>query len=303
MTSPLPYPTAAVPPKPPRPAVVTIAFYLQLVTAALPLVVVAMLIGRALHYDSLIDEAAQLTHPDPADVSSERVGNVFGTVVPGVLCLLFAAGLAGLAVPVRRGGNVTRILTLVLSGLPLLFVLGPGGGLMGLPLAFMTDPGSLPDDPTLDAPVDTSASDQFWTALDKADGAPDVWVIIAAVAGVLLAVALTVLVVLLLVPPAHRFFVPPRPAPALLAYPGQPVAWPAGQPVVFSPPPGPAYPVYVYPAPHPAWPHQAPPPSAWPAPAWPDQSPPSPGQGEQVPPSPGQGDQVAPPPPGGSPPV
>lgn len=205
---------ATEPVRPVRPAAVTVAFWLQLVAAALLLLLIGLVVWQAVDWDGQIDRAARLVpDADPDEVRGERVTNVVMSSVLGVTALLLAVGLAVTAPYVRRGANSARILVFVAAGLPLLIflVVGCPGALL-LPLAFAPGPeGEPPSDAGAAVPWEESKFAE--TLYSTPDPVGDAFAIVG-VAGTLAVVLLSVAVVLLLaLPPASRYFVP-RVAPA-----------------------------------------------------------------------------------------
>ena len=240
------------PSRPPRPALVTVAFWLQVGAVLLLLGLVGLLIAHAVYYDDQISRAAGLVPDvDPAEVSGERSGNVLGAVIPGAVLLVVAGWLGATALPMRRGRNVARVLVFVGAGAHLLVCAGPClGGLATIPFAVTSYPETGPDGVPLDGvPWEESRFlDTLYSATMAVDDAFFGGFAIGTGIEVLLALAI---VVLLAVPPANRYFVPRPPAPA----------WPSGYalpvgyaPVGYPPPVGAPAPV-AQPWPGgPAWP-------------------------------------------------
>jgi len=265
MTSP------AVAARPTRPAVVTVAFWLQIATVAVLLAVVGLVVFAAVRYNAQIDEALRrVPDADPVEVSDERSGNIFATTTLGVPALLLAAWLAATALPLRSGSNPARILVFVAAGAQLLLCLAQGcGGLLVIPLMLATgmdDPGY---DPALDPGPDGVDWEQskFLDALyDQGD--PEAIFAFGGIGVVLVMVLTLAVVVLLLVPDSGRYF---RPASAALPpvpygyWPGHPAAYASGHPAAAYYPPGypaaypPGYPAAGYP------PAAMPPPPGYPA--------------------------------------
>ena len=222
-------PPADAPVRPPRPRTVTIAFWLQLTIVAVLLGLVALLVVQAVDWNAQIDQAARaVPDADPDEVRGERVGNVVMSVLFGLPALLLAAWMAATALPVRRGGNTARILVFVAGGTELLICLAQGcSGMMFAPLIFATgfeEEGGTSVDP----------DDEYWqesrfieTLYDSPDPFDEVLFPLAGI-GILTVLMLTAAVVLLLaLPPAHRWFVPRTTAPT--------------PPVPFAPLPPPGY--------------------------------------------------------------
>jgi hypothetical protein len=259
-------PPADAPVRPPRPVTVTIAFWLQLATVLVLLGLVALVVTQAVQWDGQIDRAVRaVPDADPDEVRGERWSNVTMAVVLGLPTLLLALWLAATARPVRRGGNVARILVFVAGGVQLVVCCGQsfvGAFVFPLLFAFGFDDGpyvegEYPDEGAVDPEADVWAESRFVEELYSRSDPFDAVLFPLAGLGVLTVLVLTVAVVLLLaLPPAHRWFVP-RAAPAApppAAYPVVPVGYvpptvPGGYHVV---PPG-----YLI-CPDPAA-HQAPP--------------------------------------------
>ncbi|MEW2142909.1 hypothetical protein AB0869_08850 [Micromonospora vinacea] len=208
----------AAAPRPPRPATVTIAVWLQLAVVLVLLGLAALTVAQAVHFDGQIDRAVRLVpDADPNEVTGERQGNVAMALIFGVPAVLLAVWLAATVVPVRRGGNVARILVFVASGAQLLVCSAQccSGGFL-VPLLTMPEIAAEPP-PDWDEEWETS------TFFDTLYAGTDPWDDLffpAAGLGVLTVLALSATVVLLLaLPPANRWFVPrtahealPRPA-------------------------------------------------------------------------------------------
>ncbi|SCG48829.1 hypothetical protein [Micromonospora inositola] len=204
--------------RPARPAIVTVAFWLQLAAVVVLLVLVGLVVAEAVRYDGQIDRALRLVpDADPTEVSDERSGNVFMALVIGGPALLLAAWLAATALPLRRGGNTARILVFVAAGAQLLLCLGQGcSGVLLVPLALAAGMGDPGFDPAEGMPPDGADWEQskFLDTL-YAQGDPGDAVFAIGGLGVLVVLALTVsVVVLLLLPEARRWF---RPQPAVPA--------------------------------------------------------------------------------------
>ncbi|MFD2763983.1 hypothetical protein [Micromonospora eburnea] len=269
MTSP------AVAARPARPAVVTVAFWLQIATVAVLLVLVGIVVFAAVRYNAQIDEAVRrVPDADPAEVSGERSGNVFTAGTLGAPALLLAAWLAATALPLRGGSNPARILVFVAAGAQLLLCFVQScGGLLVIPL--MLGLGGPDYDPALDPEFDGTDWEQskFLDALyDQGD--PEAFFAIGGI-GLALVLALTLaVVVLLLVPESGRWFRPASSAPVPPVpygyWPGHPAAYPSGYPAAAYPPGHPAaayppgYPVAGYPlCPDPALHLAQPPAGPW----------------------------------------
>ncbi|GID31298.1 hypothetical protein C8E87_6373 [Paractinoplanes brasiliensis] len=209
---------------PTRPAVVTVAYRLQVALVAALLIVVVVSILDAVHYNGLINEAVRTTsEPDMTAVSWEREDNIAGLLFVGVPLFVLAVWLGISAVLVRRGSNVGRVLTWVGVGAPSLCVLmscflGVLGvfafAMIALPFG---DPAVYEDDPDLTGDF---TGDAFTETVYSADSggwslAYDIITTTCLMLALLLAVAV---VVLLATPPSARYFrrgepVPPAPVP------------------------------------------------------------------------------------------
>ncbi|MCG5466904.1 hypothetical protein MED01_005949 [Micromonospora sp. MED01] len=203
----------ATAPRPPRPITVTVAFWLQLAVVLVLLGLAALTVAEAVHFDGQIDRAVRLVpDADPDEVAGERQGNVAMTLVLGVPAVLLAVWLAATAVPVRRGVNVARVLVFVASGGQLLvcFAQCCSGGFL-VPALTMPDIGDEPS-PDWDEWETSTFFDTLYSGTDPWD---DLF-FPAAGLGVLTVLALSATVVLLLaLPPANRWFVPPTENEAL----------------------------------------------------------------------------------------
>ncbi|WP_433389076.1 hypothetical protein [Micromonospora sp. KLBMP9576] len=262
-------PPADAPARPPRPATVTVAFWLQLVTVLVLLGLVALAAIEAIQWDNQIDRAVRaVPDADPDEVRGERWSNVSTTVVFGLVILLLATSLAATALPVRRGGNTARILVFVAGGLQLLACCAPSFlGALALPMiafGFDDEPypeGEHPEGAPADASADIWAESKFFETLYATSDPFDAVFFPLAGGGAVAVLVLTLAVVLLLaLPPAHRWFVPRT---AGTAAPMPPAGFPVF-PVAYPSSPGrPGYhaaPGYLI-CPDPAA-HQPPPPAA-----------------------------------------
>lgn len=253
-----------------RPTQVTVAFWLQLTAALLLLTLVGAAVAYAVHFDGQISRAARLVpDADPAEVDGERAGNVISTLVIAVPLLVLGIWLAATAAPVLRGSGAARILVFVAGGGELLLCgLQTCGALLFVPFA-LTAAGAEPS--TVDG---EDADDWMWEEsefLETLYGEPDPFLDLlplGAGLGTLLTLALLGTVILLLIlPPAHRYFAT-RPVPPGAVWSGPPGGYPlapteyplapAGYPLVPGhppylagqhPPPGP-YPICPDPAAH-----------------------------------------------------
>lgn len=243
----------AEPPRPARPTVVTVAFWLQLAAVVVLLGLIGLVVAEAVHYDGQIDRALRLVpDADPMEVSDERMSNIFMAASIGVPALLLAGWLAATALPVRRGSNTGRILVFVAAGAQLLLCLAQGcSGVFLIPLALAagaTDPGF---DPSGDVPPDGAdwQESKFLHTLYSQGDPPDV-VFAAGGIAVLAVLALTATVVLLLaLPQANRYFKPRHPASPAFGHPA---------PMGYGPVVPPGYMICPDPALHLAHPHTEP---------------------------------------------
>jgi hypothetical protein len=285
MTATAESPAAVPPPRPPRPGTVTVAFWLQLATVLILLGLVALVVVKAIQWDAAIDQAVRLVpDADPDEVRAERWNSVTMAVVLGAPALLLALWL-GLTAPwVRVGSNTARTMVFVAGALQMLLCIAQGClGAFVIPFGLAV---AVADAPYVDEtyPEDVPPPDDFWQesdfieALYSQTNPFDSVLFPLAGLGLLLVFLLTAAVVLLLaLPPAHRWFVP-RAEPAaswppaggdipnayLVGYPLPPGRGPYPAPPVHpvlghpAPPAYPAYPGYPgypgYPAPpgHPA---------------------------------------------------
>ena len=130
----------------------------------------ALTVAQAVHFDGQIDRAVRLVpDADPDEVTGERQGNVAMAVIFGVPAVLLAVWLAVTAAPVRRGGNVARILVFVASGAQLLVCVAQccSGGFL-VPLLAMPEIAAEPP-PDWDEEWETS------TFLDTLYAGTDPW--------------------------------------------------------------------------------------------------------------------------------
>jgi hypothetical protein len=225
------------PPKPPRPASVTVAFWLQLAAVVVLLVMVGLVVAYAVYFDGHISRTVELVpDADPDEVSAERAGNIVTSVVMGALVLAMAVWLAATAVPVLRGSNVARILVFIGAGAHVLLCAAPCiGGAATAPFFLAGASGEPPEGVYAgEEPWEESRFIEtlYAETLPFEDGF-FLGTTVGAGIEVMLAIAV---VVLLVVPPASRYFVPRRPAPAWPggyalpagAFPPAAAAWPAG---------------------------------------------------------------------------
>ncbi len=249
-----------IPPSAVRPATVKAAIVLQWVLVGTLLLIGAVAIVDAIHYDSQIDQAARAVGAAADDVAFERSSNVAGALFSLVPVLLLAVWLGIAAWRMRRGSNVARILALVGLGAPLaLGVLAcVGGSLVGMLIvgsaAFGPDMSDFADED-----ADYWSEQPFYDELDRLSG--DGWSLaldaigtVATLLALLLGIAT---LILLLVRTSNRYF---RLQPVIPGYPYGPY-WPG---------PGGSYPYYPVP-PVPFW--YAPPPAGEVPPYQPPQPP------------------------------
>ncbi|XTZ13566.1 hypothetical protein ACQSSU_18750 [Micromonospora echinospora] len=228
-----------------RPTAVTVAFWLQLATVVVLLVAVGLTVAAAVQFDGQIDRAAaRVPDADPDEVSGERFGNIFMTVLVCLPALVLAGWLAATARPVLRGGGTARVLVFVAGGAQLLCCFGQGClGFAFLPFFLAgeewTEPTAGPDGEPL------WEESEFLDTLYGSAGVSGDLLTAAGGLGVGVALLLTLAVVLLLaLPPGSRYFQPeageqpPTPAGSW-SWPPVPVA-----PSAYAgPPSGPASPV------------------------------------------------------------
>ncbi|RZU72585.1 hypothetical protein EV384_0956 [Micromonospora kangleipakensis] len=203
---------------PVRPAIVTAAFWVQLATVVVLLLLVGLVVVQAVRYDGQIDRALGLVpDADPVEVSDERSGNVFTALAMGVPALLLAGWLAATARPLSRGSNTARVLVFVAAGAQLLLCLFQGcSGVLFIPLvlaAGAADPGF---DPSEGVPPDGPDWEQskFLDTLYAQGNPADVFFGVGGLGVLAVLVLTTVVVVLLLLPEAGRWFRPPPAVPA-----------------------------------------------------------------------------------------
>jgi hypothetical protein len=235
--------------RPARPTQVRVAFWLQIGAAVLLLGIVGLAIAQAVHYDHEISRVAALVpDADPAEVSGERSSNVFGTLVIGVPALLLAAWLAATAVPALRGSNVARILVFVAGGgVLLLGVMQICGGALFLQFLFAFDNGDVTSDNgggngdvvvASDPFADSKFIDTLYSDTDTFTG---VFFLTAAFSAFAVLLIIGAVVLLLALPPAHRYFVP-RAAPPASAWPVHPGVGPVPVPYMVCPDPSAHFP-------------------------------------------------------------
>lgn len=230
-------PPLAGPTRPPRPTFVTVASWFQIAAAVILLLLVGLMVAGAVHFDGQIDRAASLVpNADPAEVASERSGNVVMTVIPAVLALLLAGWLGGCVVPVRRGSNTGRILVFVAGGVQLLLCFGQAcAGALVIPLVIATavgtgSPPPAEPPPGADGYVPWEQSEFARVLYSHPDPLSDLLSLVVGVEMLAVLVLSAAVVLLLAMPPANRFFVP-RAAPAL-------PTWPQPTPYGYLVPPG-----------------------------------------------------------------
>ncbi|MEH0935665.1 hypothetical protein [Micromonospora psammae] len=219
--------------RPPRPTLVTVAFWLQLATTVLLLVLIGVVVWQAVDWNGAIDRAARLVpEADPAEVDSERFGNIVMSCVIGVPLLLLAALLGSTARGVRRGSNTARIVVFVAGGCQLLLVLGQCC-FAGLMLPFLFALGGPGEDWEEEVPAEFTAEEsKFLQTLygSGPDPAEDVFFAVGGLGAMLVFTLTLAAVVLLALPAVHRWFVP-----ASAAAPRPPVAPPAPAPYLLPP--------------------------------------------------------------------
>ncbi|WP_327003254.1 hypothetical protein OHA72_50640 [Dactylosporangium sp. NBC_01737] len=204
--------------RPPRPAQVTVAFWLQLAAVALLVAILGVAVAHAVYYDGEISRVAALVGGvDPGEVRDERASNIMATLFIGVPALVLAVWFGVTARPVLRGSNLARIFVFVAGGGQLLLATGQTcGGFLLAPLAFSAmDAGA---DDVMDDGVsweNSEFTDTLYSSTEVFSGVLFLGALLVAV----LVLAITVAVVLLLaLPPAHHYFTPRAPKP--------PAVWP-----------------------------------------------------------------------------
>jgi hypothetical protein len=240
--------TPAEPVRPARPTTVSVAFWLQLALVAALLAVIGLAVVAAVQFDGQITRAAEIVpDADPDEVSGERVGNVIGTLTVGVPALFLAVWFAATARPVRRGGNTARTLLYVGAGLQML--LGCLQGCLGAFLLPFTFGGGGDWTEAEDGELVWEESEFMETLYGDVDLSTEL-LGAGTFGGLFLVFALTVAVVLLVsLPPAHRYFVPQAEQPA-----GPAPAWPHPTPPGWPYPAPPALlPTYAPPGPLPTY--------------------------------------------------
>ncbi|GAA4955422.1 hypothetical protein [Actinoplanes utahensis] len=206
----------------PPPPTVRVAIALQFALVATLTSMAAVAVAEAVHYDSLIDQAARVVGASPADVAVERSGNVSAALFTTVAALLLATWLGVTAWRMRRRSNIARILALVGLGAPLaLGVLAClAGGLIGVVLA-----GALLSSPAGVEPEEADSTawggEALFEEIDRLSGTG--WSLAFDAAGsitLLLGLLLTVATgVLLLVRGSSHYF-RPEPPIAVHTHPG-----------------------------------------------------------------------------------
>ncbi|GAA1893839.1 hypothetical protein [Asanoa iriomotensis] len=250
--------TADAPPaaRPPRPTTVTVAFWLQLAAALLLFLMVGLTVAYAVYFDQLIDRAVELVPDvDPADVSSERTSNMVMAAVVGSVFLVGSLAFAATAWPLRRGSNAARIVTFIVSGLHFVACLLPCVGSMVIFPFFLTGP----DIGYVDPEAMPYEEARFFEVLyEQTTSTEEAFFAGLSLGGLLEMILVIAIVILIVVPPAHRFFAPRTPSPnwPVGSYPtlmpGQPYSAYAapmpGQPFSVYPASVPGQPFGVYPA-------------------------------------------------------
>ncbi len=227
-------------PPPVRPATVRAAVVVQIGAAALLLAGAVVAAVAAVLQNAAITEAARTVAADPMIVEEERFGNAFTAVVPGGICVVLALWFGGLTIGLWRGANVARILTMVGAGVPVLCGLCQcaGGLAMGALLVGLPEgPPPSEFDPEIPAEPGLDRYDVFYAELDRVSTTV-VWMpVVASLLAFLIFAAILAVVILLVMPSAHRYFRPdggrpdiryvPVPYPVYY-WPGPPPGAPGG---------------------------------------------------------------------------
>lgn len=185
-----PYPVTTVIPRPPRPRVVGLAVGLTWIGIALSGVaaVVDLVMARR-YYDEILAESVATGDVPPPPGFETVIGATVtvGVVLGLVMWLLPAAGVATCAVLARRGNNPARIVFAALVGvIALSQICGAGAGFVTLAMPNMV------------------GGETF----DTAPPALQAWQTASAGVDAALGVLAAAICVLVLVPPANRFFSP-----------------------------------------------------------------------------------------------
>ncbi len=263
--------------RPSPPTTVKVSTYLLWVTAAVSLITAIIeisLVGRT-------TEAYRDVYAGTAAEGTEGA-IVAGSIVAVVISVLFAAGLAVLAIFNNRGRNGARITTWVIGGISLCC---GGFGLAGTALT-----SSINLDDTAGGPSTAEIQRRLDEVLPSWYGPATVTL------GVISLLAILGAIILLALPASNAYFR----KPAAGWDPSLPYPYPGGQP----PYPGAQSPYPGGQAPYPA-PGQQPPYPAYPGQGQQPSYPAYPGQGQQpsYPPYPGQGPDPSTPPPPSAPPA
>jgi hypothetical protein len=261
------YPMYAQPPAPRmRPTTVTVSSYLLYVTAAVGLISAILSLTEV----STISDVYKEAYSGTTGEGTEAV-IVGSTVVGVVINILFAAGLAILAIFNNRGRQGARITTWVIGGISLCC---SGFGVAGTALTSSMNLGTSGTGPS------SSEVEQR-----LADALPSWYTPITVILAVISALAILGAIILLALPPSNAYFRPaqaawdpsmpyPQQQPPYPQYPGQQgPPYPGQQGPQYPPYPGQQGPQYPpYPGP-PGQPYGQPPSSGGPPP----QNPPQPG--------------------------
>lgn len=205
----LPHPVAA---RPARPAIVTVAFWLQVASVVVLLALVGLVVVAAVHHDGQIDRVIErVGYVDPEEASFERRFNLFMALLSGGPALLLAVWLAATAFPLRRGSNTARILFFVAAAQQFLLcpILGGLGALL-VKAELAEDPGAAPPGQLL-SDVANGEQSEFFMMIDVQS--PTLHLVFGMVSlGLLVVPAISAVVVLLLTRPAAARWFSRRPA-------------------------------------------------------------------------------------------
>jgi hypothetical protein len=251
------YPMYAQPPAPrTRPTTVTVSSYLLYVTAAAGLISAILSLTEV----STISDVYKDAYSGTTGEGTEAI-IVGSTVVGVVINILFAAGLAILAIFNNRGRQGARITTWVIGGISLCC---SGFGVAGTALTGSMNFGTSGTGP--------SASE---VEQRLADALPSWYTPVTVILAAISALAILGAIILLALPPSNAYF---RPAQAAwdpsMPYPQQQPPYP--QYPQYPGQPAPQYPPYPGPPGQPGQPYGQPPASGGPPPQNPPQ-PPQPG--------------------------
>jgi hypothetical protein len=217
----------------PRPATATVAVWLQGAAVLLSLLMIMVVWSAHVRWVDLINQVSRsVPGVDPAAVAAERESDLAVTIVATVLLGLAVLWFAGTLVPMWRGSNGARIVSLVGSGLVGLggFVLTCAGFGLGLLFAglFMSVPMEpMPDGSDPLAAEDFGSGDPFSDRLFELSASRAHWTdVVGPILLLLLVLLLIAVFVLLLVRPSNRWYSPrrlpaygPYAAPAYGSYP------------------------------------------------------------------------------------